>query len=145
MRPLRYSLLLVALACLGASRCATVWAGIQLSGTKTYSTDGHDERVTAAGFGEQALDVEIRLLSPLMLGCTLRQRRMEHVAQVWHRWGFGWKMIGGFWFVGESAIATAGIVSYWGRPDRSTEFAFWRPGLPLTRLSRSRGKTEPRC
>ena len=49
---------------------------------------------------------------------------MEHVAQVWHRWGFGWKMIGGFWFVGESVIATAGLASYRGQSDRRTEFAF---------------------
>lgn len=123
MRPLRYSLLLVVLACLGASGCATVWAGIQLGGSKTYSTDGHEERVTAAGLGEQALDVEVRSLSPLVLGCTLRQRRMEHVEQVWHRWGFGWKMVGGFWFVGESVISTAGLVSNWDRSDRRTESA----------------------
>lgn len=121
----RLGALVIAVAVLASSGCATVWAGIQLSGSKTYSTDGSEKRVTPVGDRERKLDVEIRSLSPLALGCTLSERNQrEHVEEVWHRWGYGWHMVGGFAFVAESIVATAAIIGSVGDNRRN-----WQLGL----------------
>jgi len=96
----------------GSPGCATIWAGIQLSGSKTYSTDGMDESVTPVGGREQKLNVEVLSLAPLALGCTMSERaERERVHEEWHRWGFGWKMVSGFFFVGESTGAAILLAS----------------------------------
>jgi hypothetical protein len=122
--PRRPDALLAAVALLGSSGCATTWAAIQIAGGKTYSTDGHETSVTAAGDPEQKLGVEVRSVSPLALGCTLEVRRHEHVRETWHRWGTGWKVVGGAAFVVEGLIGAAGLASPIVRSDRDEVAAY---------------------
>ena len=117
------TVILAAIALLGASGCATTWAAIQIGRGKTYSTDGHETSVSPVGDREQKLDIELRSVSPLALGCTLEVRTHDHVRETWHRWGTGWKVIGGAAFVAEALIGASGLAGSVGRSDRHLELA----------------------